>query len=133
MAKVLEISVSISPSNEYSGLISFRMDWSDLRAVQVALRGLLVPVCPGPPQAERWSSVHTTTWRGLLLEGCVCRSHFLWRLVLPGPLLCRLEAGEDARGQMCCRVLTWSLALETRQAAARTRPGLRLGRSTKWS
>ena len=30
-------SFSISPSNEYSGLISFRMDWLDLRAVQRTL------------------------------------------------------------------------------------------------
>ena len=29
-AKVFEFSFSISPSNEYSGLISFRMDWIDL-------------------------------------------------------------------------------------------------------
>ena len=34
-------SFSISPSNEYSGLISFRMDWSDLLAVQGTLRSLL--------------------------------------------------------------------------------------------
>ena len=34
-------SFSISPSNEYSGLISFRMDWLDLRAVQRILRSLL--------------------------------------------------------------------------------------------
>ena len=32
---------SISPSNEYSGLISFRMDWLDLLAVQGTLKGLL--------------------------------------------------------------------------------------------
>ena len=32
---------SISPSNEYSGLISFRMDWYDLLAVQGTLRSLL--------------------------------------------------------------------------------------------
>ena len=31
-------SFSISPSNEYSGLISFRMDWLDLRAVQGTLK-----------------------------------------------------------------------------------------------
>ena len=34
-------SFSISPSNEYSGLISFRMDWLDLLAVQGTLKGLL--------------------------------------------------------------------------------------------
>ena len=34
-------SFSISPSNEYSGLISFRMDWLGLLAVQVTLKSLL--------------------------------------------------------------------------------------------
>ena len=34
-------SFSISPSNEYSGLISFRMDWLDLLAVQETLKSLL--------------------------------------------------------------------------------------------
>ena len=34
-------SFSISPSSEYSGLISFRMDWLDLLAVQETLKGLL--------------------------------------------------------------------------------------------
>ena len=32
---------SIIPSNEYSGLISFRMDWLDLFAVQMTLKSLL--------------------------------------------------------------------------------------------
>jgi len=34
-------SFNISPSNEYSGLISFRMDWLDLLAVQGTLKSLL--------------------------------------------------------------------------------------------
>ena len=34
-------SFSISPSNEYSGMISFRMDWLDLLAVQGILKSLL--------------------------------------------------------------------------------------------
>ena len=34
-------SFNISPSNEYSGLISFRMDWLDLPAVQGTLKSLL--------------------------------------------------------------------------------------------
>ena len=37
-AKYWSFSFSISPSNEYSGLISFRMDWLDLLAVQRTLR-----------------------------------------------------------------------------------------------
>ena len=35
------VSASISPSNEYSGLISFRIDWLDLLAVQGTLKSLL--------------------------------------------------------------------------------------------
>ena len=39
--KYWSLSFSISSSNEYSGLISFRMDWLDLLAVQVTLKSLL--------------------------------------------------------------------------------------------
>ena len=39
--KYWSYSFSISPSNEYSGLISFRMDWLDLLAVQGTLKSLL--------------------------------------------------------------------------------------------
>ena len=39
--KYWEFSFSISPSSEYSGLISFRMDWMDLLAVQGILKSLL--------------------------------------------------------------------------------------------
>ena len=39
--KYWSFSFSISPSNEYSGLISFRMDWFDLLAVQGTLKRLL--------------------------------------------------------------------------------------------
>ena len=52
--KYWSLSFSISPANEYSGLISFRMDWLDLLAVQVTLESLLqhhsseasAPRCP---------------------------------------------------------------------------------------
>ena len=40
-SKYWSFSFSISPSNEYSGLISFRMDWLDLLAVQGTLKSLL--------------------------------------------------------------------------------------------
>ena len=39
--KYWRFSFSISPSNEYSGLISFRMDWLDLLAIQGTLKNLL--------------------------------------------------------------------------------------------
>ena len=39
--QVAKVSFSISPSNEYSGLSSFRMDWLDLLAVQGTLKSLL--------------------------------------------------------------------------------------------
>ena len=39
--KYWNFSFSISPSNEYSGLISFRMDWLDLLAIQGTLKSLL--------------------------------------------------------------------------------------------
>ena len=41
VAKVLEFQLNISPSNEHPGLISFRMDWLDLLAVQETLKSLL--------------------------------------------------------------------------------------------
>ena len=40
-AKYWSFSFSISPSNEYSGLISFRIDWLDIHAVQGTLSDLL--------------------------------------------------------------------------------------------
>ena len=45
---------SVSPSNEYSGLISFRMDWLDLLAVQGTLKSLL--------QHHTWL-IHIHVWQ----------------------------------------------------------------------
>ena len=39
--KYWSFSFNVSPSNEYSGLISFRMDWFDLHTVQEILKSLL--------------------------------------------------------------------------------------------
>ena len=41
LPKYWSCSFSISPSNEYLGLISFRMDWLDLLAIQGTLKSLL--------------------------------------------------------------------------------------------
>ena len=43
--KYWNFSFSISPSNEYSGLLSFRIDWLDLLAVQMTLKSLLQHHC----------------------------------------------------------------------------------------
>ena len=51
-------SFSISPSNEYSGLISFRMDWFDILAVKGTLKSLLQ--C-GRPGFDPW--VGKIPWR----------------------------------------------------------------------
>ena len=40
VAKVLELNFSISSSNEYSGLVSYRINWLDLLAVQRTLKSL---------------------------------------------------------------------------------------------
>ena len=50
--KYWSFSFSISPSNEYSGLISFRMDWLDLLAIQGTLES-----SPTPQFKSIWSSV----------------------------------------------------------------------------
>ena len=39
--KYWSFSFSLSPSNEYSGLITFKIDWFDLLGIQVTLKGLL--------------------------------------------------------------------------------------------
>ena len=52
--KYWSFSFSISPSNEYSGLISFRMDWLDLFAVQWTLKS------SPTPQFKSINSAHYT-------------------------------------------------------------------------
>ena len=59
-------SFSISPSNEYSGLIFFRLEWFDLLATQGTLKSLPSSTiwrhqffCAQPPL---WSNTHIRTW-----------------------------------------------------------------------
>ena len=54
MAKVLELSFIISPSNEYSGLITFRMDWFDLLPVQGTFKSLLQHHSLKATVLQRW-------------------------------------------------------------------------------
>ena len=60
VAKLLELQLSISPSNEYSGLISLRIDWFDLVAVQRTLKSLLQH--RSSKASILWCSVHSLTF-----------------------------------------------------------------------
>ena len=64
--KYWNLSFSISPFNEYSGLISFRIDWFGLLAVQVTLKSLLqnhsLKTSILGTQPYLWSNSHIHTW-----------------------------------------------------------------------
>ena len=64
--KYWSFSFSISPSNEYSGLIPFRVDWFDLLAVQGTLKSLLNTTVQkhqfSSTQPFLWSNSHILTW-----------------------------------------------------------------------
>ena len=67
VAKVLQLRPQhISPSNEYSGLISFRMDWFDLLAVQgistVFSNSTVRKYLFFDTQPSLWSTSHIHTW-----------------------------------------------------------------------
>ena len=55
-------SFSISPSNEYSGLISFRIDWLVFLAVQGSQQSSPTPQFKSIIQPSLWSSFHICTW-----------------------------------------------------------------------
>ena len=63
VARVLDFT--FSPSNEYSGLISFRIDWFDLLAVQGTLKSLLQHIVQKHQffgtQLSLWSNSHIHT------------------------------------------------------------------------
>ena len=52
--KYWSFSFSISPSNEYSGMISFRIDWFDLLAVQGTLKSLIQHHNSNPQFSRLW-------------------------------------------------------------------------------
>ena len=53
--KYWSFSLSINPSNEYAGLISFRIDWLDLLAVQGTLKSLLQHHSSKASVLKRWA------------------------------------------------------------------------------
>ena len=64
--KYWSFNFSFSPSNEYSGLISFRMDWLDLLVVQGTLKSLLHTTIQNHQffnaQLSSWSNSNIHTW-----------------------------------------------------------------------
>ena len=87
--KYRSFSFSISPSNEYSGLISFRMDWLDLLAVQGTLKSLQ-KIC------SRLNSTYSTGWNSLNIYH------------MPGsvPTVLQLTSVDSHRrllSEMCCQ------------------------------
>ena len=64
-----KFSFSIGPSSEYSGLISFRMDWLDLLAVQGTLKSLL----------QHYSSKHQFFSVSFLYSPMLTSIHEYWK------------------------------------------------------
>ena len=67
--KYWSFSFSINPSNEYSGLISFRIDWFDLFAVQETLKSLL----------QHHSSKASILWRSAFFPVQLTSIHDYWK------------------------------------------------------
>ena len=67
--KYCSFSFNISPSNEHSGLIPFRMDWFDLLAVQRTLKSLL----------QHQSSKSSIIWHSALFSSTLTSIHDYWK------------------------------------------------------
>ena len=81
-------SFSIRPSNEYSGLISFRIDWFDLLAMQRTPRVFSSPTIQkhqfSNTQPSLWSNSHVHTWlleKRLWLYGALSAKWCLYFLI----------------------------------------------------
>ena len=94
--KYWSFSFSICPSNEYSGLISLRMDWLDLLAVQGTLKSLL----------QHHSSKASILWRSVFLIIQLSHPYMttgktiaLTRQNFVGKVMCFLKSG-NRRGAL---------------------------------
>ena len=112
VAKYWSFSFSISPSNEYSGLLSFRTDWLDLLAVQGTLKSLLQP--HSSEASILWRSAffivqlshpYMTTGKTIALT----RRAFVSKIMsLPFNLLSRLVIAFLPRSK--CLLISWLLS-----------------------
>ena len=85
-------SLSISPSNEYSGLISFKIDWFDLLAVQGTLKSLL----------QHHSSKASILWCSVFFKHKSWGTQFnqSWILTLKSWIFCRSDLRENSSLRM---------------------------------
>ena len=88
-SKYWSFNISISPSNEHPGLISFRMDWLDLLAVQGTLKSLL----------QHHSSKASILWRSAFFIVQLSHPYMTTgkaRALTPRPCLAQVVAQRDS-------------------------------------
>ena len=84
-------SFSISPSNEYSGLISFRTDWFDLLAVQGTLKSLIQ---------------HHTLKTSILQHSAFCMAQLSHLYMITGKTIARWTSPSITRWTFVCKVVS---------------------------
>ena len=103
--KYWSFSFIISPSNVYSGLISFRIDWLDLLAVQGTLKSLLQHHIQkhqlSSSQPSLWSNSHIHTWllekpKLWLFRPLSAKSYLCFLIYCLGLLLVSFQGKEQA-------------------------------------
>ena len=75
--KYWSFSFSISPSREYSGLISFRMDWLDLLAIQGTLKNLLQHHSLRASKGKANPVQKRSLWKLLKIQKCELPEQFM--------------------------------------------------------
>ena len=131
--KYWSFSLSISPSNEYSGLISFRMDWFDLLTVQGTLENLF----------QYHSSKASILWCSKIFVYGICILQFYWifKLVLTVFFLMeslelsihKIMSSTNVTMYKCTSFLIWMCLISFSRliAVART-SNIMMNTSSKW-
>ena len=112
--KYWNFNFSISPSSEHPGLISFRMDWLDLLAVQGTLKSLL--------QHHSWKA--SVLWRSAFFVSPWTPCYFICRLIVVS-----LSPASSTWEQGCCitHSCTWPGT-----ASAGSKSSVNISCSDKW-
>ena len=105
-------SFSTSPSNEYSGLISFRMDWLDLLAVQGTLKSLLQHQSSKASILQRSVISHRALWFHI----CMCDKSLQSCPTLCDSIDCS-PPGSSVRGILQARILEWVAMPSSRRSS----------------